>query len=96
MWCGDSSSIDRLTDAIRFVGRLFAFTRNHFSDVLITPNFAFSAVPTPLAAEMIASAIPAAISPYSHPCPCSARADRSADNREPTSAVRSRLRASAA
>ena len=38
---------------------------NYFSDVLITPNFVFNAVPTPLTAEIIASAMPAAISPYS-------------------------------
>jgi hypothetical protein len=37
----------------------------YFSEVLIAVNFVLSAVPTPLTEVMIATAIPAAIRPYS-------------------------------
>lgn len=39
--------------------------RRYFSDVLMEVNFSFRLVPRPLTTAMIASEIPAAISPYS-------------------------------
>jgi hypothetical protein len=39
--------------------------QNHFSDVLIDENLVLSFEPKPFTTEMIASAIPAAINPYS-------------------------------
>ena len=38
---------------------------DYFSDVLIDVNLVLSLVPSPLITEMIASEMPAAISPYS-------------------------------
>ena len=39
--------------------------RNHFKEVLIEPNLSFIVLPRPFTTVMIASAIPAAIRPYS-------------------------------
>src|SRR5437762_10373813 len=41
------------------------WARDHFSEVLIFPKLVDSLVPTPCTALMIASAMPAAINPYS-------------------------------
>jgi len=43
----------------------FPAANGYFNEVLIEPNMVFRLLPSPLTAAMIASAIPAAIRPYS-------------------------------